>query len=139
MASVFPSEEWVKDYWEAIRQSDYSETGKTWNKGAVSLVCKAEPSVGLEEDVGIWLDLHEGQCRDARVVSADEARTAPYVVTGEYARWKQVIQGKLDPIKGMMQGKLRLKGDLPTIVRYVKASKTLVASAAKVDTTFLDD
>lgn len=139
MAYVFPSEEWVKAYWEAIRQSDYSETGKTWNKGAVALVCKAEPAIGLKEDVGIWLDLHEGQCRSAQIVPPAEAQTAPFVVTGEYARWKQVIEGKLDPIKGMMQGKLRLKGDLPTIVRYVKASKTLVASAANVATTFLDE
>jgi putative sterol carrier protein len=139
MAYVFPSEDWVAAYWEAIRKSDYSETGKTWTKGVVALVCAAEPAVGVTEDVGIWLDLHEGVCRDARIVPAEEARKAPFVVTGEYARWKQVIQGQLDPIKGMMQGKLRLKGDLPTIVRYVKASKTLVASAANVDTTFLDD
>jgi putative sterol carrier protein len=139
MAQLFPSEEWVKAYQAAIRSSDYSETGKTWTRGVVALVCKAEPAVGLKDDVGIWLDLHEGQCRDARLVPAEEARQAPFVVTGEYARWKQVIQGKLDPIKGMMQGKLRLKGDLPTIVRYVKASKTLVASAAKVETSFLDE
>lgn len=139
MAYVFPSEEWVKAYWDAINASDYAETGKTWNQGVVALVCKAETSMGLDEDVGIWLDLHEGQCRDARVVSGDEARTAPFVVTGDYARWRQVIEGKLDPVKGMMQGKLRLKGDLPTIVRYVKASKTLVASAANVETEFLDD
>lgn len=139
MAYVFPSEDWVRAYWDAIKQSDYSETGKTWTKGVVALVCAAEPAVGIQEDVGIWLDLHEGVCRDARIVPAEEARKAPFVVTGEYARWKQVIQGQLDPIKGMMQGKLRLKGDLPTIVRYVKASKTLVASAANVDTTFLDD
>lgn len=139
MAYVFPSDEWVSAYWEAIKKSDYSETGKTWNKGAVALVCKAEPAIGLKEDVGIWLDLHEGVCRSAKIVPPSEAGTAPFVVTGEYARWKQVIEGKLDPIKGMMQGKLRLKGDLPTIVRYVKASKTLVASAANVETTFLDD
>lgn len=139
MANLFPSEEWVQAYHEAIRASDYSETGKSWTKGAVALICKAAPAIGLAEDQGIWLDLNEGVCRAARLVSVQEALKAPFCVTGEYARWRQVIEGKLDPIKGMMQGKLRLKGDLPTIVRYVKASNTLVASAAKVDTRFLDD
>ncbi len=136
MAYLFPSEEWVAAYWDALKASDYSETGKTWTKGVVALICKADPKAGLDADMGIWLDLKEGVCRDAKLVTAEEAAKAPFVITGAYDRWKQVIAGKLDPIKGMMQGKLRLKGDLPTIVRYVKASNTLVASAAQVDTLF---
>jgi putative sterol carrier protein len=39
----------------------------------------------------------------------------------------------------MMQGKLKLKGDLPTIVRYVKASQELVESSTRIDTKFLDE
>jgi len=39
----------------------------------------------------------------------------------------------------MMEGKLKLKGDLPTIVRYVKASQDLVKCASKVDTQFADE
>ena len=139
MAYQFPSDEWVEAYWSAIKDSDYSDTGSTWTKGVIALICKAYPDAGLDEDQGIWLDLHQGVCRDAKVVDVATASTAPFVITGDYPRWKQVIRGKLDPIKGMMQGKLRLKGDLPTIVRYVKAANTLVACAAKVDTLFADE
>jgi hypothetical protein len=39
----------------------------------------------------------------------------------------------------MMQGKLRLKGDLPTIVRYVKASQELVECSTRIETRFLDE
>jgi putative sterol carrier protein len=39
----------------------------------------------------------------------------------------------------MMQGKLKLKGDLPTIVRYVKASNELVNLAQTVPTEFPDE
>ena len=39
----------------------------------------------------------------------------------------------------MMQGKLKLKGDLPTIVRYVKAANELVNIAGSVQTEFVDD
>jgi putative sterol carrier protein len=39
----------------------------------------------------------------------------------------------------MMQGKLKLKGDLPTIVRYVKAADELVKCATRVPTEFLDE
>jgi len=49
-----------------------------------------------------------------------------------------VLLKELDPIKGMMQGKLKLKGDLPTIVRYVKAAQELVNAASTLETEFLD-
>lgn len=35
-----------------------------------------------------------------------------------------------------MQGKIKLKGSLPKIVRYVKASIRLVDLAAQIDTLF---
>ncbi|MBM4389140.1 MAG: SCP2 sterol-binding domain-containing protein [Deltaproteobacteria bacterium] len=140
MSYVFPSQEWVAAYKDTINANpDYKVTGATWDKGVVALVCKALPEIGIKEDMGIWLDLHKGVCREASLVSAAEAMKAPFCITGEYARWKQVMKKELDPIKGMMQGKLRLKGDLPTIVRYVDASKTLVECAGMVATKFPDE
>lgn len=136
----FPSEEWVSSYKDAINNNpSYKVGGANWDKGVVALICKARPDIGIPEDIGIWLDLHKGVCRDAKIVSASEAMKAPFVITGEYDRWKQVIRKELDPIKGMLQGKLRLKGDLPTIVRFVDASKALVESAGMVPTKFPDE
>ncbi|MBM4395208.1 MAG: SCP2 sterol-binding domain-containing protein [Deltaproteobacteria bacterium] len=136
----FPSEEWVAQYKEAINANPaYKVGGANWDKGVVALICKAKPAIGLAEDTGIWLDLHKGVCREARMVTAAEALKAPFCITGEFERWKQVIRKELDPIKGMLQGKLRLKGDLPTIVRFVDASKALVESAGMVPTRFPDE
>ena len=139
MAS-FPSAEWVALYQDAINGNPaYKVGGANWDKGVVALICKAKPEFGMPDDTGIWLDLHKGVCREARLVTAAEALKAPFCITGEYARWKQVIRKELDPITGMLQGKLRLKGDLPTIVRFVDASKALVESAGRVATEFPDD
>jgi putative sterol carrier protein len=136
----FPSTEWVEKYKDAINSNPaYKVAGANWDKGVVALICKAKPEVGLNQDVGIWLDLHKGVCRDAKVVTADEAKKAPFCITGEYERWKQVIRKELSPITGMLQGKLKLKGDLPTIVRFVDASKALVESAGMVPTVFPDE
>jgi len=136
----FPSEEWVSAYRDAINSNPrYKSAAANWDKGVVALICKAKPEYGINEDVGIWLDLYKGVCREARLVSAEEALKAPFCITGEYERWKQVIRKELDPVKGMMQGKLKLKGDLPTIVRFVKAAKELVESAGSVETEFPDE
>jgi putative sterol carrier protein len=140
MALPFPSMEWTEEYKRQINLSEgYKKAAATWTAGPVALVVSAKSDIGLDEDFGMWLDLHQGVCRDAKKVSLEEAQKAPFCITGDYTRWKQVIKKELEPVKGMMQGKLKLKGDLPTIVRYVKASQELVECSTRIETKFLDE
>jgi putative sterol carrier protein len=135
----FPSEAWLVEFVERINSSpSYREAAATW-EGDVALVIEAEPDKGVPEDVWAWVDLWHGECRDSRIVPAEEGERARFVVRAPYSRWKEVIRKKLDPVKGMMQGKLRLKGDLPTIVRHVKAASELVNLAGTVPTEFPDE
>jgi putative sterol carrier protein len=134
----FPSAEWCAAYKDAINANPgYRAAGKDWTHGAVAMVVMAEPSIGIAEDLAMWLDMHQGECRACRLVSRQEADGAPFVIVATYARWKEVIRGQLDPTKGMMQNKLKLtKGHMPTMVKYVTASKELVESTSRVPTAF---
>ena len=80
-------------------------------------------------------------CRAGRAIDAGRGRATRRLraSTAPYSRWKDVVQGELDPIKGMMQGKLRVRGDLPTIVRYVQAANELVRLTGSCDTEFQDE
>ena len=62
----------------------------------------------------------------------------PPSISAPYSRWREVLEGDLDPIRGMMQGKLRVQGDLPTIIRYVSAANELVHLTGTVVTEFPD-
>ncbi|HZB03223.1 MAG TPA: SCP2 sterol-binding domain-containing protein [Actinomycetota bacterium] len=136
---TFPSEEWLKEYLERINTSAaYREAAATW-EGDVAYVIEAEPDRGVAEDVWAWLDLWHGACRDGKLVSPEEGERARFVIRAPYSRWKEVIKRDLDPVKGMMQGKLKLRGDLPTIVKYVKAANELVNVAQTVPTEFSDE
>ena len=140
MKYIFPSEEWIGAYQEIINSSaSYKKAASDWRLGAVSMVCKARPDLDIDEDVGIVLDLHEGHCRSAEICTADEAQEAPYCITATYERWKQIILGRLEPIQGIMQGKLRLQGNLADVVKYVEASQVLVSCASQVPTDFVDE
>jgi putative sterol carrier protein len=140
MAFTFPSPEWAAEFKKAVQSSAaYKQAAATWTFGAVALLTKADPAIGLPEDVGMWLDIERGNCSDVRVVPKAEAEKAPFCITGEYARWKSVLRKELDPIKAMMQKKLELKGQMTTIVKYVNASKELVECATRVPTKFLDE
>jgi len=139
---VFPSEEWLEEFVEKINTSaEYADAAATW-EGDLVFVYEKEPDKGVEEDVYAWLDLWHGKCRDAAKLEGPDdprASSAKFTITAPYSRWKSVLKKELDPVKGMMQGKIKVKGDLPTIVRYVKASNVLVDLTSTVDTQFIDE
>jgi putative sterol carrier protein len=137
----FPSAEWCSAYKEAINaNAAYKVAGREWNHGPVAMVVVADPSIGIAEDMGMWLDVHQGTCRACRLVSRNEADQAPFVLVAPYSRWKEVIRKELDPTKGMMQNKLRLtKGHMPTMVKFVTSNKELVESTTRIPTQFVDE
>jgi putative sterol carrier protein len=140
MSHTFPSPAWVTAYGDAINASEtYREASLQWTHGAVALVVNAQPEIGVAAPLGIWLDLDRGACREAKVVTQPEADGAPFVITGDYLRWKQVIRKELGPIAGIMQQKLALKGSLPIVVRFLKSAEALVEAATRVPTRFLDE
>jgi putative sterol carrier protein len=141
MAFIFPSDEWAAAYKDALNASAaYKAAGKDWTHGVVAMVVKADPALGIAEDTAMWLDVHQGVCSDCKLMPASKAEAAAFVIVADYARWKSVIKKELDPIKGMMQGKLKLtKGHMPTIVRYVQSSRELVETTSKVPTKFRDE
>ena len=138
--AVWPSEEWMTEYRELINQSpEYRDAASDW-EGVVVYHFQAEPDKGLAEDVYGWFDLWHGECREAKQVTAEEAVSAAYVVSAPYSRWKQVITKELEPMKAIMQGRLKMKGDLAKAVRYTKASLVLQDIATRIpDTEFLDE
>jgi len=134
----FPTNPWFQDFIERINGSaEYREAAATW-EGDVAFLIEAEPDKGVPQDVWAWLDLWHGECRGGGLVDADKARTARFVIRAPYSRWREVLEGDLDPVRGMMQGKLRVQGDLPTIVRYVRAANELVHLTGTVETEFPD-
>ncbi|MCP4614586.1 MAG: hypothetical protein GY845_38385 [Planctomycetes bacterium] len=140
MSYVFPSEDWMLAYKDALNTSEeFAKAGANWHEGPIVLVLPEEQPAGIDKDWRMWLELDGGKCDDIKLVTEDEARDAPFVVTTNYARWKQVMQKELDPVKGMMQGKLKLVGHLPTIVRHVKAAQKMVECVTDVSTDFVGE
>ena len=136
---VFASQAWFEAFEAQINASaEYRAFASDW-EGDIAFRVLAEPDRGVPEDLWGYLDLWHGACRGGRAIVSADGEAAAYTLTAPYSRWKDVVQGELDPIKAMMQGKLRVRGDLPTIVRYVKAANELVRLTGLVDTDFPDE
>jgi putative sterol carrier protein len=136
---LFPTDPWFKELVARINDSEaYAEAAAEW-EGDIVFHIEAEPDKGFPDDVYGYLDLWHGACRDGGVVERQRAETSRYVIRAPYSRWKDVVLGELDPIRGMMQGKLKVRGDLPMIVRYVNAANVLVHLTEEVETVFPDE
>jgi putative sterol carrier protein len=136
---IYFTPEWVAVYEKAVQEdAEYKEVAKDW-EGTVVLHVQEKSEYGLDQDLFLLLDLWHGDCRSMRLVPREVGEKGDFVITGSLDRWIQVGKKELDPVKGMMQGKLKLQGDLPTIVRNVRASSRLVDISADVGGKYPDE
>jgi putative sterol carrier protein len=136
---LFPTDGWFQEYIVRINGSqEYRAAAADW-EGDIAFLIEAEPDKNVPHDVYAYLDLWHGGCRHAGVITREEAEAARYQIAAPYTRWKDVLLGDLDPIKGMMQGKLKVRGDLPMLVRQVRSANELVRLTGEVDTVFPDE
>ena len=131
------SDEWAKAAAGVIAASDsYKQAARTW-EGSMIFTLQADPSLGVPENRSVFFDLWHGECRDGRSATQQDLETATYIISADAYTWQQVMEGKLEPIAGLMRGKLKLaRGNMAVLARYVLAAKELVRSATQVDTEF---
>jgi putative sterol carrier protein len=133
------SPEWAALFRDEINRSEaYRQAARGW-KWTIGLVVEAEPDKNFPAPCGVVLDLYDGEARDVRVGTDAEAKACDYVISAPYSRWKRVALRELDAIRGMLQGQLKLRGSLPTIVRYTKAAQELTACTTRVPVAWPDD
>jgi putative sterol carrier protein len=128
---------WAHSWCHELNASEaYRAAAADW-EGALALVMGADPSLGIPDDRILYLDLHHGACRQARLAEGDDLDAAPYVLEAPAAIWKKVLAGSLDPLLGLMTAKIRLtRGSLAQLTPRVKAAQELVRSAARLPATF---
>lgn len=129
--------EWAKAWEEKINaNAQYRQAAQTWEWPLI-LTLEKDPSVGLDEDRSVYLDLWHGECREARAATKEDFEETPYVISGDPYTWKQIFDRKLEPISTIMRGRLKLvKGNMSILSGYVLAAKYLVESALEIDSQF---
>lgn len=137
MAYEVFTDEWAKAWQAELNQSvAYREAAQTWEWPLV-LVMEADPDEGIPGDRAVYVDLFHGSCRTARLATAEDLNEVPYVITGDPFTWREVMEGKLEAIAGIMRGRLVLtRGNMVVLARYVPAATELVRAAARIDSTF---
>ena len=134
MAIKFPSDEWVKEFASQINSSKaYEESGKDWEGDWIFIV---EADDAYPKTVYFFIGLYHGKVTDASMIESEHARDAQYFMRGSFTTWRKTIEGKLDPIQGLMMRKFKLKGNLTKVLRYPRSAKELVNCVKRVPTEF---
>ena len=136
MALKFPSDEWIKELSAKLNASEsYERSAKDWEGDFVFVI---EPDGAHDETAYLFLGLFHGKSPNAAALTDEGEQEAEFVIRAPFGIWRQVIEGKLDPIQGMMTRKLKLQGNMMKIMRYPKAAKEIVDCCALVPTDFGD-
>lgn len=140
MAEKVFSDDWATAWADALNSSeDYRNAAAKW-EGAIVIVMGADSAMGIPEKMAVYVDLWHGECREARVASEEDFEVAPYIISATPENWRSILKGNLDPIHALVGGKLQLeKGNMISMLPYVKAAKELVIIAARVETEFPEE
>jgi putative sterol carrier protein len=136
MAIKFPSDEWIKELSSRLNASEaYEKSAKNW-EGDFMFV--SEPDALYPETVYLFLGLYHGKSPEAMLVSSLEEKPAGYVIRATFGTWRKVVEGKIDPIQGMMTRQLKLSGNMMMVMRYPKAAKEIMNCVSTIETDFGD-
>ena len=118
---------------EVNKSQAYRQAAKAWEGDFYFVI---EPEGSLTEPVYMYMDLWHGISRDAFIAKDPTLQSPEFVISAPVGTWKDVIELRLDPMKGLLTKKLRLNGNMAKIMRAVKAANELVKCTTRVPTKF---
>jgi putative sterol carrier protein len=137
----FGTQEWAEAYAKAINENEnYKDAAGPkgfppdgWEGDFLFIV---EPAGNLDHEIRMFVGLYHGECTGARILKEGEEVDVEYEYAGPYDAWEQVLKKELDPIRGLLAGKFKLKGDMAKVLKATRAAAELVNSTTVIDTEF---
>lgn len=94
---------------------------------------------GKIDELAVYLDLWHGKCREIKTIKDIDAVDSDNRLRGSYYTWERIAREEIDPMKALMQKKLKLEGSLIQLMKYIRGAKELVKSIKSVDIQFPSD
>jgi len=130
----FGSPEWILALHNELNTSQaYEDAAKNWEGDFYFII---EPEGALMAPIYLYLDLWHGKCRDAFVATDKNAKNPAYVMSGAYSKWVKVVKGQMEPLPALATGQLKLKGNMVSVMKNVKAAQEIVKACTRIDTEF---
>jgi putative sterol carrier protein len=126
----FPSQEWADAYRTALNANPaYREAARAWEGDILLLVKPTNPS---DPAPGIHLALAHGSCAAATFHPDARSVASEFVYEGPMESWQRLMRHEVDPVKAILDGTFKVRGNLAKLMRFTRAAKELVETAGQV-------
>jgi putative sterol carrier protein len=128
----FPSSEWAAAYQKALNaNAAYRDAAQAWVGDILLLVRPAQEG---QPAPGVLLELAHGECSAAKYIPDARTVASEFVYEGTRENWDRLMRKEVDPVKAILDGTFRIKGNLAKAMRFTRAAKELVETAASLPT-----
>lgn len=134
---VFPSSEWMDEFCGLVASHPQASDVAASLDGVYRFV--VEPAGPLAERH--TYDIAIRPCAagaDVAVVDGQPSQQPRLTLTTDYRRWQQLIRGELDVGMAVMLRRLKVSGDLSSLMGNVSNARPLTESLHNVDTLWLE-
>lgn len=132
MPIPFPTDAWIKELMARLNASaEYREAAKSWEGDFAFII---QPGPGVPELIHLYMDLWHGECRAAYLADGTLPQPPEFTIEASLPIWRKVIEGKLDPIQGLVTRQLKLTGPMVKVMRAPKAATALVKCCTQIET-----
>ena len=127
--ALFGSQDWVDLLKAEVNgNKDMIKAGKGFD-ATIQFVATG----GRKGELAFWTHMKDGAVLEA---VAGEKKKCEYTVTGDYSIWREIIEGKQDPLQAIMVKKLVFEGNMQTVMKYIKAVNLVMECVKSVKTEF---
>ncbi len=148
---IFPSPQWAEAFCKALNENqEYREAAKDWiwdvvfvasniPNAVVSAVAQLMGLSNVTSNAGAMkFRLRNGTCQGSEFYIDASKADADYVLEADYTLWKDLIQGKVDPVAAILSRKIRVKkGSFLTLIQFSSAAIKMTNTAMNVPTRFV--
>lgn len=130
-------EKWAKEYCDALNSSEeYEEAASGWGvdfEGAMMMIMG--PSGEIEEEIASFMDLKDGKCLGITLLEPgqDPPREPGMTLRAPMLIWKKLAFKDMNPVTALMNGELKLEGDMNLAMKYSQAAMLLADLTEKTD------
>ncbi len=138
MAFLFGTPEWCAALRDEInRSSEYRNAAAKWGAGFNgNLLFAFEADAALGRALYLFLKLHAGRCDAADFVAGPSHPEAGFALRGPFSLWRDILERKTLAATAILTGKLRIEGEMLTLLRHAGANRALIHCAASIPTEF---
>ena len=126
------SDEYLESFKKSLNEDeDYAKLASSV-VDSYTLVLQAEPDKGVEDTLVVGFEIKEGRMTD---IWLGEKETS-YILSAPYRVWVDILLGNIGANRAFITRKLKIKGNMPRLLKTAKATDRLVEILREMPTRF---